>query len=112
MKKEIPDLDSPGLRRFAMVFSTIVVGLFGIVMPLLLGHWSAVPWIVAVGVTLWGLLAPGTVRPFYMIWMRLGMIMNTITSPVILGIVYYLLLKEEQPQWIEQEDWRHEFELD
>ena len=24
----------------------------------------------------------------------------------------YLLLKEEQPQWAEQADWRHEFELD
>jgi carbamoyltransferase len=24
----------------------------------------------------------------------------------------YLLLKKEQPQWTEQGDWRHEFELD
>ena len=92
MKKEIPELDDPGLRQFALVFSAIVAGLFGIVMPLLLGHWSVVPWIVAVGVTLWGLLAPGTVRPFYRIWMRFGMVMNAITSPVILGIVYYLVV--------------------
>ena len=89
MKKEIPELDNPGLRRFAMVFSVIVAGLFGIVTPILFGHWSVVPWIVAVGVTLWGLLAPGTVRPFYRIWMRFGMVMNAITSPVILGVVYY-----------------------
>ena len=92
MKKEIPDLDNPGLRQFALVFSAIVAGLFGIVMPLLFGHWSAVPWIVAVGVTLWGLLAPSTVRPFYRIWMRLGMIMNAITTPVILGVVYYAVV--------------------
>ena len=92
MKKQIPDLDNPGLRQFALVFSGIVAGLFGIVMPLLLGHWSAVPWIVAVGVTLWGLLAPSTVRPFYRIWMRLGMLMNAITTPVILGIVYYAVV--------------------
>ena len=92
MKKEIPELDSPGLRRFAMVFSAIVAGLFGIIMPILFGHWSLVPWIVAVGVTLWGLLAPSTVRQFYRVWMRFGMIMNSITSPVILGIVYYLVV--------------------
>jgi carbamoyltransferase len=29
-----------------------------------------------------------------------------------LVIENYLLLKEEQPQWTEQGDWRHEFELD
>ena len=92
MKKEIPELDNPGLRRFAMVFSAIVAGLFGIVMPILFGHWSAAPWIVAVGVTLWGLLAPSTVRPFYRVWMRFGIIMNSITSPVILGVVYYLVV--------------------
>ena len=92
MKKEIPVLDNLGLRQFALVFSAIVAGLFGIVMPLLLGHWSAAPWIVAVGVALWGLLAPSTVRPFYRIWMRFGMIMNTITTPVILGIVFYAVV--------------------
>ena len=92
MKKEIPELDNLGLRQFALVFSAIVAGLFGIVMPLLLGHWSAAPWIVAVGVALWGLLAPSTVRPFYRIWMRFGMIMNAITTPVILGIVYYAVV--------------------
>ena len=92
MKKEIPELDVQGLRRFALVFSAIVAGLFGVVMPLLFGHWSAAPWIVAVGVTLWGLLAPSTVRTFYRIWMRFGMIMNAITSPVILGVVYYAVV--------------------
>ena len=92
MKKEIPELDDQGLRQFALVFSAIVAGLFGIFMPLLFGHWSAVPWIVAVGVTLWGLLAPSSVRPFYKIWMRFGMIMSAITTPVILGIVYYAVV--------------------
>ena len=92
MKKEIPELDNLGLRQFALVFSAIVAGFFGIVMPLLLGHWSAAPWIVAVGVALWGLLAPSAVRPFYRIWMRFGMIMNAITTPVILGIVYYAVV--------------------
>ena len=92
MKKEIPELNNPGLRRFAMVFSAIVAGLFGIVIPILFGRWSAAPWIVAVGVTLWGLLAPSTVRPFYRIWMRFGMIMNAFTTPVILGIVYYAVV--------------------
>ena len=92
MKKEIPELDNLGLRQFALVFSAIVAGLFGIVMPLLLGHWSAAPWIVAVGVALWGLLAPSTVRPFYRIWMRFGMIMSAITTPVILGIVFYAVV--------------------
>ena len=91
MKKEIPELDDPGLRQFVLVFSAIVAGLFGIVMPLLLGHWSAVPWIVAVGVTLWGLLAPSTVRPFYRIWMRLG-IYYAVVLPY--GVVLRLLGKD------------------
>ena len=92
MKKEIPDLDDSGLRRFALVFSAMVVGLFGVIIPMLLGRWSVVPWILALMTTVWGLVAPSTFRWFYRIWMRFGMIMHTISSPVILAVVYYFAI--------------------
>jgi len=92
MKNEIPELDRSGLRQFALVFSAIVAGLFGGVIPFLFGNWSLVPWVIAVGVALWGLLAPSTLRSFYRIWVRFGIVMNTITTPVILGVVYYAVI--------------------
>ena len=38
IKQEIPELDSKGLRQFALIFAAIVVVVFGIVIPLLTGN--------------------------------------------------------------------------
>ena len=93
MKKIIPELDKKGLRRFAWVFATIVAVLFGTLLPVLFGRgWPVTPWVVAGVVALWGLVSPGSIRQFYRLWMRLGFVMNAITSPVILGIVFYTVV--------------------
>ena len=93
MKQVIPELDKKGLRRFAWVFATIVAVLFGILLPVLFGRgWPVTPWVVAGLVALWGLVSPGSIRPFYRLWMRLGFVMNAITSPVILGVVFFAVI--------------------
>ena len=93
IKQEIPELDSKGLRQFALIFAAIVVVVFGIVIPLLTGNGFVwIPWAIGGVFLMWGLSAPATVRPFYRLWMRFGMLMGTIVNRVVLGIVFYLIL--------------------
>ena len=93
MSQGIPELDRKGLRQFALIIAAIVVTVFGIVIPLLAGHGFVwIPWAIGGGFATWGLVAPATVRPFYRLWMRFGMVMSAIVNRVVLGIVFYLIL--------------------
>ena len=93
MSQEIPELDPKGLRQFAFIFAVIVVTVFGIAIPLLAGYGFVwIPWAIGGIFTLWGLAAPSTVRPFYRLWMRFGMVMSAIVNRIVLGVVFYLIL--------------------
>jgi len=93
MSQEIPELDPKGLRQFAFIFAVIVVTVFGIAIPLLAGHGFVwIPWAIGGIFTLWGLVAPSTVRPFYRLWMRFGMVMSAIVNRIVLGVVFYVIL--------------------
>ena len=90
---EIPNLDAKGLRHFALTTGAIVAVLFGLALPWLF-DWS-IPWwpfVLAAVLGLWGLVAPTTLRPLYRGWMSLGLLLNRVTSPLILGIVFYLVI--------------------
>ncbi|MBK1703253.1 SxtJ family membrane protein [Halochromatium glycolicum] len=88
----IPDLDRAGLRRFALSTAVLLVLLFALLLPWLFDTaWPRWPWAVAAVLALWGLLAPRTLRPLYRGWMRFGLVMSRITTPLILGLVYCAL---------------------
>ena len=89
----IPELDAKGLRRFALTMCVIICILFGLAIPFLFGHsWPIWPWLVGMVFLLWGTIAPLTLCPVYHVWMRFGLIMSKITTPLILGILFYLIL--------------------
>lgn len=89
----IPELDAAGLRRFAFATGAIFAGLFGLFFPWLLSvGFPTWPWILAAGLGLWGLIAPASLRPVYIGWMKLGLLLNRITTPIILGILFFLVL--------------------
>jgi len=93
IKQEIPELDRKGLRQFALIFAAIVVVVFGIVIPLLTGNGFVwIPWAIGGVFATWGLVVPATVRPFYRLWMRFGMLMSAIVNRAVLGVVFYLIL--------------------
>jgi len=90
---EIITPDKNGLRNFALSTAGIVAVLFGLFFPWLLEvgipHW---PWIVAGVLAIWGLALPGTLGPVYRGWMRLGLVLNWISSRIILGFVFFALI--------------------
>jgi hypothetical protein len=89
----IPELDRKGLREFGLVTGTIVAGLFGLFFPWLLERpWPLWPWLIFAVLGLWGLAAPLSLRPVYRGWMRFGLLLSRITTPLIMGVVFFIVV--------------------
>ena len=89
----IPELDRKGLREFGLVTGAIVAGLFGLFFPWLLERSLPLwPWVICGVLGLFGLVAPMALNPVYKIWMRFGLIMSKIMTPLVMSIVFYLVI--------------------
>ena len=89
----IPELDRKGLREFGFVTGAIVAGLFGLFFPWLLERsWPLWPWIIFGVLGALALIAPMALNPIYKIWMRFGLFMGRIMTPLIMGIVFFILI--------------------
>ncbi len=89
----IPELDRAGLRRFGLTTGIIFAGLFGVLLPWVFDTaWPVWPWILGGILVMTGLLMPASLRNVYRGWMRLGMVLNKVTTPIIMGLVFYLMI--------------------
>ena len=89
----ILELDRKGLREFGLTTGSIFAALFGLFFPWLLNiSFPLWPWIVFGVLGIWALIAPGTLKPIYHWWMKFGLLLSRITTPIILGVVFFLLL--------------------
>ena len=90
MSIEIQTLDSKGYRKFGLTTGAIVIVLFGLLIPWLFSlNYVKWPWILGGVLVLWALLAPSTLKPVYVGWMKFGNVMNWINTRIILGILFY-----------------------
>lgn len=81
------------LRQFGIVFGSAFGIVFGAVIPLIRrGHLVTWPWAVAVLFVLLALAAPGALRGFRSLWMKLGERLSAVQSKIVLTIVYYLVV--------------------
>lgn len=89
---QIETLDKQGLRKFGLTMAAIIIALFGIFFPwflqVSLPWW---PWVIGLIFILYSIIAPLKLDTFYRCWMRLGLILNKISSPVILGILFFII---------------------
>ncbi len=89
----IPELDRKGLRDFGLVTGAIIAGLFGLFFPWLLERSLPVwPWVISIVLAAWGLIAPDSLRPVYRIWMKLGLLMSKITTPIVMTAIFFLII--------------------
>ena len=90
---DIPTLDRRELRDFGLVTGAIFVVLFGLFIPWLfdlkIPTW---PWVLWGILSVWGLAAPMTLDPIYRGWMRFGLLLSRITTPLVLGIVFFAMI--------------------
>lgn len=90
---EIPELDRKGLREFGLMTGGIVAVLFGLGFPFLLDHPLPIwPWVIFSVLAVWGLVAPLSMRPLYRAWMRFGLLLSRVTTPLVLGILFFVVI--------------------
>jgi hypothetical protein len=89
----IPELDRKGLREFGLVTGAIVALLFGLFFPWLLEHSIPIwPWAIFAVLGFWALVAPLSLRPVYRGWMRFGLLLSRVTTPIVMGLVFYVVI--------------------
>lgn len=90
MHHDIPERDEKGLREFGLVTGAMLVLLFGLFFPWLLGaNWPLWPWGIAGVLSLWALIAPGSLHPVYHGWMRVGLVLGWISSRIVLTLLFF-----------------------
>lgn len=83
---------TPGTERaFGLTFAAVFLLLSG------LGWWREsgyAPYGLALSgaFLILGLLAPQLLKPFNLLWFRFGLLLHAVTSPVILGILFYFTI--------------------
>jgi hypothetical protein len=78
------------LRNFGLTTGAIVAVLFGLLFPWLLSRDMPIwPWVLGGVLIAWGLAAPASLQLVYRGWMLFGLVMSRITTPIILGVVFY-----------------------
>lgn len=89
----IPELDRQGLRKFGITTGSIFGVLFGVLLPWLFDYgfpWW--PWVVLAILVGWSIVAPDSLRPVYWGWMRLGLLISRVTTPIVMGAAFYLVV--------------------
>ncbi len=88
----IPELDSRGLRKFALSTGAAFAALFGMFLPWLLDlSYPVWPWVIFAILALGGLLLPEALRPVHYWWMRLALLISKVTTPIVLGVVFFFV---------------------
>ena len=82
------------LREFGLVVGGLILFLFSWLLPALHGHPLAI-WPIWIGLplVLLGLIAPRSLRQPYRAWMALGHALGWVNGRIVLGLVYWLVLR-------------------
>ena len=93
MNHEIPIAGPRELRQFGLTTGAIIVALFAGFFPWLLER--PIPtWPLLIGGVLiaWGLVLPASLGPVYRGWMKFGLVMSKITTPLLMTIIFLLVI--------------------
>ena len=93
IERVIPELDRKGLRHFGVTTGVAVVVIFGLFFPWILDfNWPVWPWVIAAPLWLLALVQPLWLRWIYRGWMRFGLLASRVMTPLVLGIVYFVII--------------------
>jgi saxitoxin biosynthesis operon SxtJ-like protein len=81
------------LRKFGFLLGGIVLGLFGILSPLLKHKsWPLWPWTVSLPLFLLAFLFPSALRGLHWIWMRIGDVLSWVNTRILLSLLFFLVI--------------------
>jgi len=84
--------DKKTLREFGLVFAAGLMLIFGLLLPWIWDKaWPVWPWIAAAVSAGAGLILPVILKPFYILWMKIGHVLGWINTRIILGLVFFVL---------------------
>ena len=93
---EVVDLPKPNcaeLRRFGFVTGLALPGLLGLLLPWLLKRpYPRWPWALGALLVVLALIAPNALRTIHVPWMRLALLLNRITTPIIAGVIFFMVI--------------------
>jgi hypothetical protein len=67
--------------------------LFGLIIPWIWDlNYPRWPWVIFLVLGGLGLVAPNSLRLVYRFWMRFALLISKVTTPIILGVVFFLVI--------------------
>ena len=92
-KYQVMNSTSPSNRSFGFLFAGIFFGLSAYSRYRGAGATEVFGWLgVSVLTALLALVAPGVLAPFNKAWMGLGNLIGNAVSPLVLGVIYFVLI--------------------
>lgn len=93
MINHIPPPARPDLRNFGLLFGSIVAVLFGLLLPYIFNHSYPIwPWYFLGVFFSCAFILPIILKPIYYGWMFFGLIMSRITTPLLMGLVFFTVV--------------------
>ena len=93
MFDEIPELDKKGLRDFGLITGGLFALIFGLLLPWKFEwQWPIWPWVLFGLLAVLAFAAPMWLNPVYRVWMRIGHMIGSVISRIILGLVFFLVV--------------------
>ena len=93
MRIKIAEPSTKDLRSFGLIFGGIVAILFGLLLPFIFDYsFSIWPWYVLGVFAVLAMLSPILLKPVYYIWMFFGLMMSKITTPLLMGLVFFVII--------------------
>jgi hypothetical protein len=87
------DLTLAQLRSFGFVLAGMFALVFGLALPWLFGRvWPLWPWVMCAALTGLALAAPAALRPVHRGWMRVGAVLGTINTYLLLAFAFAVLI--------------------
>ncbi len=85
------NIKSPSNRNFGIVFTIvfIIIGLWPLINNGEIRYWAI---LIAVIFLILGLLNSRLLNPFNKIWFKFGILLSKIVSPVVMGIIFFLVV--------------------
>lgn len=89
----IPVASPKMLRQFGLILGFLLIALFGLLFPFLMGHATPIwPWVTALALWIPSVFRPLWLTPMYRAWMAMAHVLNWIMTRLLLGLVFYVVI--------------------